>query len=192
MKPTDTDLLTLAVEVDEGVAGRRDVLRRRALVHAVDVQVETTVGVHQQTQHRPLWTGVQIRTIVLTYLRKRGIGKKVKWGEMTGKGEEEKSETKMRNDQSNSQWGLTPMCQTLCVCLPLGSCGRRSLSAAARRSVSDSMLWRGSWAGRGSDLSPLTTATTSTRGSGGRSETGDQREAVDRLSSYLVYILIVN
>lgn len=78
MKPTDTDLLTLAVEVDEGVAGRRDVLRRRALVHAVDVQVETTVGVHQQTQHRPLWTGVQIRTIVLTYLRKRGIGKKVK------------------------------------------------------------------------------------------------------------------
>ena len=64
----DTDLFTLPVEVDERVAGRRNVLRRHTLVHTVDIQVETTVGVHQQTQHRPLGTCVQIRTIVLTYL----------------------------------------------------------------------------------------------------------------------------
>lgn len=63
-----TDLLTLAVKVYKGVAGRGDVLRRRALVHAVDVEVETTVGVHQQTQHRPLRTRVQVRTVVLTDL----------------------------------------------------------------------------------------------------------------------------
>lgn len=63
------NLFTLAVEVDEWIAGWRDVLRRHTLVHAVDVQVETTVGVHQQTQHRPLRTSVQIRTVVLTYLR---------------------------------------------------------------------------------------------------------------------------
>lgn len=62
-------LFTLAVEVDEGVARRRNVLRCHALVHAIDVEVETTVGIHQQTQHRPLRTRVQIRTIVLTYLR---------------------------------------------------------------------------------------------------------------------------
>lgn len=63
-----TDLLTLAVKVYERVAGGGDVLRRRALVHAVDVEVETTVGVHQQTQHRPLRTRVQVRTVVLTDL----------------------------------------------------------------------------------------------------------------------------
>lgn len=63
-----TDLLTLAVKVYKGVAGSGDVLRRRALVHAVDVEVETTVGVHQQTQHRPLRTRVQVRTVVLTDL----------------------------------------------------------------------------------------------------------------------------
>lgn len=72
-----TDLFTLAVQVDEGVAGRRDVLRCHTLVHAVDVEVETTVGVHQQTQHRPLRTSVQIRTIVLTDLCKKGRKKKV-------------------------------------------------------------------------------------------------------------------
>lgn len=66
------DLFTLAVEVDEGVAGRRNVLRCHTLVHAIDVEVKTTVGVHQQTQHRPLRTSVQIRTIVLTSLRKKG------------------------------------------------------------------------------------------------------------------------
>lgn len=66
MKPAH--LLTLAVEVNEGVAGRGDVLRRCALIHAVDVEVETTVGVHQQTQHCPLWTCVQVRTVVLTDL----------------------------------------------------------------------------------------------------------------------------
>lgn len=63
-----TDLLTLAVEVNEGVAGRWDVLRCCALIHAVDVEVETTVGVHQQTQHCPLWTRVQVWTVVLTDL----------------------------------------------------------------------------------------------------------------------------
>lgn len=63
-----TDLLTLAVEVNEGVAGGGDVLRRCALVHAVDVEVETTVGVHQQTQHCPLRTRVQVGTVVLTDL----------------------------------------------------------------------------------------------------------------------------
>lgn len=64
-----TDLLTLAVEVNEGVAGGGDVLRRGALVHAVDVEVETTVGVHQQTQHRPLRTRVQVGAVVLTHLQ---------------------------------------------------------------------------------------------------------------------------
>lgn len=67
-----TDLLALAVEVDERVAGRGNVLRRHALVHAVDVQVETTVGVHQQTQHRPLRTRVQVRAVVLAYLSRYG------------------------------------------------------------------------------------------------------------------------
>lgn len=66
MEPTD--LLALAIEVNEGVAGRGDVLRRCTLVHAVDVEVETTVGVHQQTQHRPLRTRVQVRAVVLTDL----------------------------------------------------------------------------------------------------------------------------
>ncbi len=70
-----TDLLTLSVEVDEGVAGGRNVLRRNTLVHAVDVEVKTAVTVHQQTQHRPLRTSVQIRTIVLTYLRERVISR---------------------------------------------------------------------------------------------------------------------
>lgn len=69
MHVCSTDLFTLAVEVNEGVARRRNVLRRNTLVHAVDVEVETTVGVHQQTQHRPLRASVQIRTIVLTCLR---------------------------------------------------------------------------------------------------------------------------
>lgn len=70
-----TDLLTLSVEVDEGVAGGRNVLRCNTLVHAVDVEVKTAVTVHQQTQHRPLRTSVQIRTVVLTYLRKRVINR---------------------------------------------------------------------------------------------------------------------
>lgn len=52
------NLFTLAVEVYEGVTGRRDVLGCHALVHAVDIKVETTVGVHQQTQRRPLWTRI--------------------------------------------------------------------------------------------------------------------------------------
>lgn len=72
-----SNLFTLAIEVDEGVAGGRDVLRCHSLVHAVDIEVETTVGVHQQTQHRPLWTRIQVRTVVLTYL-KRGKRKREK------------------------------------------------------------------------------------------------------------------
>lgn len=72
----NTDLFTLAVEVDEEVAGRGNVLRRHTLVHTVDIEVETTVGIHQQTQHRPLRTSVQIRTVVLTYLRERVINGK--------------------------------------------------------------------------------------------------------------------
>lgn len=91
-------LFTLAVEVDEGVAGRRNVLRCHALVHAIDIEVETTVGIHQQTQHRPLRTRVQIRTIVLTYLGKKKQKEKRKKGERGG------SETKTRGDQSHSRW----------------------------------------------------------------------------------------
>lgn len=71
------NLFTLAVEVYEGVTGRRDVLGCHALVHAVDIKVETTVGVHQQTQRRPLWTRIQVRTVVLTYLEKKR-GRQVK------------------------------------------------------------------------------------------------------------------
>lgn len=70
MEPTD--LLTLAIKVNKWVAGGGDVLRRCALVHAVDVEVETTVGVHQQTQHRPFRTRVQVGTIVLTDLEHHG------------------------------------------------------------------------------------------------------------------------
>lgn len=152
-------LFTLAVEVDEGVAGRRNVLRCHALVHAIDIEVETTVGIHQQTQHRPLRTRVQIRTIVLTYL-----------GEKTERKEKERRVCRVRQKSVP-----TPSRTTDFVCLPLGSCGRRSLSAAARRSASGNTLWTGSWVGRGSGLSRLTTATTSMMGSDGRSETVKDR-----------------
>lgn len=66
-----TYLLALPVKVDERIARGGDVLRRHALVHAVDVQVEAAVGVHQKSQHRPLRTRVQIRAVILTYLRRR-------------------------------------------------------------------------------------------------------------------------
>lgn len=83
-------LFTLAVEVDEGVAGRRNVLRCHALVHAIDIEVETTVGIHQQTQHRPLRTRVQIRTIVLTYLGEKNRKKRER--KASGKGVKQKRE----------------------------------------------------------------------------------------------------
>lgn len=63
-------LLTLPVKVDEWIARGGNVLRRNALVHAVDIQVEAAVGVHEQSQHRPLRTRVQIRTVILAYLRR--------------------------------------------------------------------------------------------------------------------------
>lgn len=63
-----TDLFTLSVEVYEGVAGHRDVLGSHTLVHPVDVEVQTAVPIHQQPQHCALWTGVQVRTVVLTDL----------------------------------------------------------------------------------------------------------------------------
>lgn len=74
-----TNLFTLAVEVNEGVTGWRDVLGCYSLVHTIDIEMETTVGIHQQTQHRPLRTSVQVRTIVLTYLRRRRKNKENSW-----------------------------------------------------------------------------------------------------------------
>lgn len=173
-------LFTLAVEVDEGVAGRRNVLRCHALVHAIDIEVETTVGIHQQTQHRPLRTRVQIRTIVLTYLgeKKQRKEKERRAGREWNKNER-RSVTQPVGTRSvcrvRQKSVPTPSRTTDFVCLPLGSCGRRSLSAAARRSASGNTLWTGSWVGRGSGLSRLTTATTSMMGSDGRSETVKDR-----------------
>lgn len=61
-------LLALPVEVDEDVAGSGDVMGCHPLIHAVDVEVETSIGVHQQPQHSALGAGVQVRSIVLTDL----------------------------------------------------------------------------------------------------------------------------
>ena len=66
------DLFTLAVEVDEREAGAGDVLGGHPLVHAVDIEVQAAVAVHQQSQHRALGTRVQVGTIVLTDLMRDG------------------------------------------------------------------------------------------------------------------------
>lgn len=98
------DLFTLAVEVNEGVTGWRDVLRRHSLVHAIDVEMETTVGVHQQTQHRPLGTSVQVRTIVLTYLRRIGKEKENSWLNRNKKKSQEKESSEDLGGKSKNDW----------------------------------------------------------------------------------------
>lgn len=62
------NLLALAIQVDEGVAGGGDVLSGHTLVHAIDVEVKAAGSIHQETQDCAFRTRVQVGAIVFTNL----------------------------------------------------------------------------------------------------------------------------
>ena len=67
----DTNLFTLAIQVNEGVTGAGDVLCCHALVHPVDIEVQAAVTIDKQAQDCALGTCVQVGPVVLADLSSR-------------------------------------------------------------------------------------------------------------------------